>query len=579
MELKGKYKLQRRLGGGGMAEVFVGTATGARGFARDVAIKRILPAYWSNPEFAQMFVAEAQVSATLSHPNVVSVLDFDSDDYGGLFLVMELVEGVDLHQLSESGLLPTSVIIHVVAEVLRGLGYAHNVKLGGGARGVVHRDVSPHNVLLSWEGAVKVSDFGLAKARSAGAASASEVLKGKPAYMSPEQANSQAIDGRSDLFSVGVMLWELLAGRRLFLADDLRATLASLFFRPIPLPSSFQANVPADLERVAMKLLERELHLRYQTAEAAVTDLLACAGALGGRDELIAVLVERFPQIAPSRDHRVITLDGRRGPQVAKAIASFDGSTAATLVGRKRRSPWLVVLPVGIAAVGLATFALTRQSERDNRMEFRVASGTPGVVSQDDGPDDVPLDLQPVLLGQCKRLLIVERLLSKCPSQSIDYRAAFDHEYHRLVGSFRDARATANTLETGCSSSLRYLEPQVPHCSAGSGDVSKVDAHRELPTSVIGLYAEDAALLSTNSPSCSHLVRFLQSRTSCPEESDVMRSSFKQLLDQYLASYANVHLSEWWRNDARPGGVIDTACGDAEAGYRKLGSASCNPSN
>src|SRR5207344_3278205 len=126
-------------------------------------------------------------------------------------------------------------------------------------RGIVHRDVSPHNVLLSWEGAVKVSDFGIAKARQASEATASVFIKGKPAYMSPEQANGQPLDGRSDLFAVGVMLWEMLAGRRLFTAEDTRATLAAVLFGQITRPRMLRADIPKDLERVTMKMLEREL--------------------------------------------------------------------------------------------------------------------------------------------------------------------------------------------------------------------------------------------------------------------------------------------------------------------------------
>src|SRR6185503_11751837 len=163
-------------------------------------------------------------------------------------------------------------------------------------RGIVHRDVSPHNVLLSWEGAVKVSDFGIAKARSASSATASELIKGKPAYMSPEQANGESLDGRSDLFAVGVMLWELLVGRRLFVGQDTRATLAAVLFGQIPRPRSLRSDVPKDVERVAMKLLERDLPARYATAEQAIADLLACADApRDGREALVTTLAERFP--------------------------------------------------------------------------------------------------------------------------------------------------------------------------------------------------------------------------------------------------------------------------------------------
>jgi serine/threonine protein kinase len=327
----GKYRLERRLGGGGMAEVFAGAAVGAEGFSRRVAIKRVLPGFSDDPAFARMFVAEAQISAQLVHPNIVSVLDFDRDGGGRLFLVMELVEGVSLDALLATGLLPLSAVIFVVAEVLRGLGFAHDLPITGDLRGVVHRDVSPHNVLLSWEGAVKVSDFGIAKARAASEASASVFIKGKPAYMSPEQANGQRLDGRSDLFAVGVVLWEMLIGQRLFAAEDTRATLAAVLFGKIPRPRSRRPDVPRDLERVTMTLLERELPARYPTAEAAIADLMSCADApRAGREAVMAVLAERFPDRAPVRHSAART---RSGAPPTPVPGSVTPSARSTLTG------------------------------------------------------------------------------------------------------------------------------------------------------------------------------------------------------------------------------------------------------
>jgi len=282
--------------------VFVGATSGAEGFSRKVAIKRVLPGFSDNAGFAQLFVAEAQISARLVHPNIVSVLDFDRDASGRLFLVMELIDGKDLDALIGSGLLPWPVVIFVIGEILRGLGFAHDLPAGSDLRGIVHRDISPHNVLLSWEGAVKISDFGIAKARAASDATASTFVKGKPAYMSPEQANGERLDGRSDLFAVGVMLWEMLVGQRLFVAHDVRATLAAVLFGKIPRPRALRPDVPKDLERVAMKLLERDLPARYPTAEAALADLMHCADApRSGREALSAILAERFPDSAPVR--------------------------------------------------------------------------------------------------------------------------------------------------------------------------------------------------------------------------------------------------------------------------------------
>src|SRR5262249_35488386 len=161
-----------RVGAGGMAEVFRGTMMGAEGISLPVAVKCVLPGL-STPQFVSMFIQEAQLAALLKHPNIVTILDFDRDPDGRLFLVMEYVEGRDLATLVDTGLLPFSTVNFVLSEILCGLGYAHELPTAGPVRGLVHRDVSPHNVLLSWEGAVKVSDFGIAKAREASAATAS----------------------------------------------------------------------------------------------------------------------------------------------------------------------------------------------------------------------------------------------------------------------------------------------------------------------------------------------------------------------------------------------------------------------
>ena len=311
-----------------MAEVYIGSTMGAEGFSRRVAIKRVLPGYSDNEAFARMFVSEAQITSQLVHPNIVSVIDFDRDPENRLFLVMELVEGKDLDALGATGLLPFPVLIFIMAEVLRGLGHAHDLPVGNESRGVVHRDISPHNVLLSWTGMVKVSDFGIAKARSASEATASEFIKGKPAYMSPEQANGQRLDGRSDLFAVGVMLWEMMVGRRLFVAEDTRATLAAVLFGQIPRPRSLRGDIPKDLERVCMKMLERDLPMRYATAEEALHDLLECADApKAGREVLVATLAQRFAGQAPVRQSLI-----RNQPQSYNpALLGFDATAAGPM--------------------------------------------------------------------------------------------------------------------------------------------------------------------------------------------------------------------------------------------------------
>ena len=294
--LAGKYHLLRRLGIGGMAEVYLAKCVGAEGFEAIVAIKRVLKGFANDEKFVNLFVAEGLLSARLDHQNIVQVFELARDDDGRPFLVMEVVDGTTLDAVMASGPLPTEVIVFVVGEILRGLAYAHDLPAeGDGVKGLVHRDVSPHNVLLSWQGEVKIADFGLAKVRMASNATATEMIKGKPAYMSPEQANGEPVDGRSDLFAVGVMLWEMLCGRSLFSGVTTQETLARLMFAPIQPPRSLRPEVPEDLEHVTMRLLARARGDRYADAPAALAELTACADHRpDARAMLITTMKERL---------------------------------------------------------------------------------------------------------------------------------------------------------------------------------------------------------------------------------------------------------------------------------------------
>jgi serine/threonine-protein kinase len=303
----GKYELVRRLGGGGMAEVFLAKTIGVEGFARPVAIKRVLPSYSADPKFAAMFINEARLSAGLRHANIVSTLDFDRDGEGGLFLVMELIEGKDLDNIVETGLLPFAVVIYVLGEVLRGLAAAHEaMDERGKLLGIVHRDVSPHNVLVSWDGAVKVSDFGIAKAFQASNAQNSHMLKGKASYMSPEQmAAVDDLDGRADVFAVGVMLHQMLTGQQVFRGNSIQQVLihaneVASGREHLPWPHQVRPDVPMDLSQVAMTMLVPDRAQRYANARAAMVALKSCRDAsLSGQDLLAQVMAERFPDQAP----------------------------------------------------------------------------------------------------------------------------------------------------------------------------------------------------------------------------------------------------------------------------------------
>lgn len=298
--MRDRYRVGARIGGGGMAEVLEGTVQGADGFVRPVAIKRMLPTLTADPSFGEMFRSEAHLASLLSHPNVGSVLDFDRDEDGSYFIVMELVRGLDLRQLGQSGPLPFTVSAFIIGEVLSGLAHAHELLHDGRHLGIVHRDISPHNVMISWDGAVKVVDFGIAKAVAATNVSRSGSLKGKVSYMSPEQANGHPLDGRSDLFAVGVMFHELLTGARLFSGGTEPEILSRLLHQPIAPPEQLRAGVPLDLSAVAMRLLERDRRARYRSARSTLDALLGCASTSArGRLDLQEVLRSRFPESVP----------------------------------------------------------------------------------------------------------------------------------------------------------------------------------------------------------------------------------------------------------------------------------------
>ncbi|MCP4446908.1 MAG: protein kinase [Myxococcales bacterium] len=320
----GKYELGERLGGGGMADVFRATTRGAEGFARPVAIKRIKRSISTDKAFGELFVSEARLAAKLHHSNVVQTLDFDRDDQGCFYLVMELIDGVDLRALASSGRIPVSACCFVVCEILRALDYAHELVDDGDPITIIHRDISPHNIMLGWQGAVKVVDFGIAKAIEGSLISRSGSLKGKVAYMSPEQVHGHTLDGRSDLFAVGIILHELLTGARLFLGRTEAETLSNVLTLPIATPASLKNLVPPDVSAIAMRLLERNRADRYTRAEEAIEAFLDCSISITkGRRDLETVLAERFPEKAPKRTSRL-----SYSPSPASS-ASFEGPSSS----------------------------------------------------------------------------------------------------------------------------------------------------------------------------------------------------------------------------------------------------------
>ncbi|MCA9712545.1 MAG: serine/threonine protein kinase, partial [Myxococcales bacterium] len=277
-ETLGGYDLLRRLGSGGMAEVHLARANGIEGFQKLVVLKQILPHLSRDKHFVRMFLEEARLAALLDHPNVVQVFDLGKEE-GEYFFTMEFVYGENLSGLLK-GLRKVSQSLafeHVVTiglGVAAGLNYAHErVGFDGRPLGIVHRDVSPTNVMITYEGGVKVADFGIAKVVTRTDVTRAGTRKGKVPYMSPEQCRAEKIDRRSDVFSLGIVLWEAATGERLFEGDNEFGVMNLIVNGQMKPPRAVRPDVPVDLERIIMKALTVDKDRRYQTARELQLDL------------------------------------------------------------------------------------------------------------------------------------------------------------------------------------------------------------------------------------------------------------------------------------------------------------------
>jgi serine/threonine protein kinase len=268
----GKYSLYERIGRGGMAEVFKGRIQGPAGFERMFVVKRILPHLSDDPVFVKMFVDEAKLSARLNHPNIVQIFELGAVE-GEYFISMEYVSGHDLAETMRavwkvSGAPRHDMVAYIGREMCRALGYAHGLRdERGNLLGMIHRDVSPSNVMLSYEGAVKLLDFGIAKAMGdTPEVTKSGTLKGKYAYMAPEQTEGDNVDARIDIFAAGIVLHEVLTGRRLFKAQNDIQTIERVRRCDVPPPSQFNPACPPEMDDVVLRALARRPDDRFQSA-------------------------------------------------------------------------------------------------------------------------------------------------------------------------------------------------------------------------------------------------------------------------------------------------------------------------
>ncbi|UJR78615.1 Serine/threonine protein kinase [Sandaracinus amylolyticus] len=298
----GAYEIEKRLGAGGMAEVFLAQRRGPEGFAKRVALKRVLPGYNQDPEFVRLFQDEARLAARLDHPHIAGIHDFGEVE-GTWFMAMEYVDGSDLRTLL-SGLgklsqpMPTDLVLLVAADLASALLYAHEVEIDGRPARIIHRDVTPSNILVSTDGAIRLADFGIAKAASHGHHTRTGIVKGKVPYMPPEQALGENMDHRVDLFALGVVLFECLAGKRPYVGVTELDTLQKISKGQHARLNDLAPHTPPALAEVVERLIRPDPSARFENA-ADVLDALAASPPPTNARRLLGNLVKRVQREAP----------------------------------------------------------------------------------------------------------------------------------------------------------------------------------------------------------------------------------------------------------------------------------------
>jgi eukaryotic-like serine/threonine-protein kinase len=329
-----KYRPIAELGQGGMAQVFLALASGPVGFNKLVVLKQIREQFAEDPEFLTMFLDEARLAARLNHPNVVQTNEVGGDGKR-FFICMEYLEGQPLNRImSRVGAangLTRGMQLRILVDALAGLHHAHELcDFDGRPLQVVHRDATPHNIFVTYAGQVKVVDFGIAKALSSSSETRTGVLKGKVAYMAPEQAMGEKVDRRADLFSMGMILWEMLVGKRLFKGMPDVAVLQKIVNGGIPSPRSVNPEIPATLEEICMKALAHQRDDRYATAADMAADLEKAVDDLGekGSARDAGRLIDKF--FAGEREKIKQLVEAHTAQSRATDPGMFDPRTATS---------------------------------------------------------------------------------------------------------------------------------------------------------------------------------------------------------------------------------------------------------
>ncbi len=384
----GKYYLLERINVGGMAEVFRAKAYGVEGFERLVAVKRILPNIAEDKEFIGMFIDEAKIAVQLNHANIAQIFDLGMVE-SSYYIALEHIHGRDLRAIydrcrEQGDPMPIAQAAFVIMKVCEGLDYAHNKRDQSGRNlDLVHRDVSPQNVLVSFEGEVKIIDFGIAKAAGKNAKTQAGILKGKFGYMSPEQVRGLPIDRRTDIFSCGIVLYELLTGERLFVGESDFSTLEKVRNVEILPPSTYNRKIPDELERIVLKALAKDVEDRYQNAIDLHDDLQAfvyTAGEFYSRKDLAAWMKDTFSkeieeETAKLEAYRQMRPQEMRPPAAKRSLPPPNAPRRSTLAmpsvapkppplpgsNGRRGAP---SLPLPAAAAGAASFSASPRTAR-----------------------------------------------------------------------------------------------------------------------------------------------------------------------------------------------------------------------
>jgi serine/threonine protein kinase len=502
MESYGRYELIKKIATGGMAEIFLARQAGLEGFEKLLVLKRILPHLAENDEFVEMFLHEARVAVRLNHPNIVQIFDLGKEN-NAYYIAMEYIHGEDARRVwkqadAQKKPIPVPLVCRIVMDAAAGLDYAHKKTDPSGAPlHIIHRDVSPQNILVSFEGAVKVVDFGIAKAADQASQTRAGVLKGKYSYMSPEQAAGKDIDQRTDQFALGVVLWELLTARRLFKRNNDIQTLAAVTECKITQPWEIDPRVPKEVGAIALKAMARDPDQRFEDLhqmQVALEEWLLANRQSSGPSHLASYLADLYadrlsrersegvPVIGEgaegsgSADHRSSRTDRRRAgistadkaPKQTRDIkrgtrndklraparepeehtpekSSITGSSVSRLVARlserKRTAVWMAV----VAALLGAGAVFVYQSQVGSTTRRNLGSEKPQPTTPVNAVGSVKLTTTPPGAA----VLVDARPVPERTPTLVEGLALGEHTVRFELAGYKDQTATVTLTQEG----------------------------------------------------------------------------------------------------------------------------------